>query len=182
MKEIIHVHIFAFLNFWFWEKKGSRIFFWAKTNYKFSKNIEKHHARELHKKGTILDQTPQITLFGTHPVHFVNLHLVNLKFRQLLHLGKLHLVNWCIFVIILFVIMDFYAFRRVYKIMRNFQEIKIEFCKNLLLLHYAKSVISLNYFLNLFCFTFRQLYFLPETKFSNSFCIISKRKEIENKF
>ena len=33
-------------------------------NYKFKKNIKKHYTGELHKKGTILHQAPQITLWG----------------------------------------------------------------------------------------------------------------------
>ena len=48
------MHILAFLNFWFWEKKDSRIFFWAigvpKKNYKFSKNIEKTPYRSVAQK------------------------------------------------------------------------------------------------------------------------------------
>ena len=61
------MHIFAFLNFWFWEKKGSQIFFnhWnTKKRKKEKKYWKKHYTGELHKKGTILHQAPQITLWG----------------------------------------------------------------------------------------------------------------------
>ena len=55
------------------EKKDSRIFFWAigvpKKITNFQKILKKHHTGELHKKGTILHQAPQITLFLTHPVY-----------------------------------------------------------------------------------------------------------------
>ena len=47
-----------------------RIFFgyWITKNTNFQKILKKHHSGELHKEGTILLQTPQITLFLTHPV------------------------------------------------------------------------------------------------------------------
>ena len=48
-------------------------FFWAigipnKKIKSFQKILKKHHTGELHKKGTILHQTPLITFFLTHPV------------------------------------------------------------------------------------------------------------------
>ena len=53
------------------EKKDSRIFFWAigvpKKITNFQKILKKHHTGELHKKGTILHQAPQITLFFDSP-------------------------------------------------------------------------------------------------------------------
>ena len=55
--------IFAFLNFWFWEKKVLSIFLvYLKKNLK---NIEKIP----YKKGTILHQTPLVTLFLCHPLY-----------------------------------------------------------------------------------------------------------------
>ena len=58
--QIVYIHIFTFLNFWFWEKKkGSRIFFSIRVQKKkFQKILKKHHTKELHKKGTILHQAP----------------------------------------------------------------------------------------------------------------------------
>jgi len=35
----------------------------------FQEILKKHHKEELHKKGTILHQAPQITLFLNHPVY-----------------------------------------------------------------------------------------------------------------
>jgi len=42
---------------------------------KFQKIWKKRHLGELLKKGTILHQAPQITLFFTHPVHFTECKL-----------------------------------------------------------------------------------------------------------
>jgi len=60
-------------HFWFSEllilreKKDSGFFFWTigvpKKFTNFQKILKKHHTGELHKKGTILHQAPQITLF-----------------------------------------------------------------------------------------------------------------------
>ena len=65
------MQIFAFLNFWFERKIGSRIFFWPigvpKKNYKFSKNIEKN----------TMHQAPQITLFLNHPCYVENRWSIN---------------------------------------------------------------------------------------------------------
>jgi len=75
--------------------------------------------------------TKKVTFLTHLAVHFVNLHLVNLTFRQLLHLGKLIGVSlslsFCYYEILRF---------------RNFPEIKIEFCKNLTLLHYEKKCLK----------------------------------------
>ena len=58
-------HTFAFLNFWFWEKKKFRGFFFESlsTKNKVPNNSEQIPYRKLHKNGTILHQTPLITLF-----------------------------------------------------------------------------------------------------------------------
>ena len=46
-----YIHMFAFLNFWFWEKKGSRIFFWAiGVPKKLLKNIGKTPYRRVAQK------------------------------------------------------------------------------------------------------------------------------------
>ena len=66
--EIIYIHIFAFLNFWFWEKKRFADFFLAIGVAKKIKTSKKHHTEELHKKGTILHPAPLITPYFTHPV------------------------------------------------------------------------------------------------------------------
>ena len=47
--EIINIHSFAFLNFWFWEKKRFADFL-TKKNYKFSKNIVKIPYRRVAQK------------------------------------------------------------------------------------------------------------------------------------
>ena len=67
MIEKINIDICAFLNFWVWEKKGSRIFFLSNWNTKkikkFQKILKNTIQGELHKKGTIFHHAPQITLF-----------------------------------------------------------------------------------------------------------------------
>ena len=66
-----------FWTFDFERKKDSRIFFWAtgvpKKIKNFQKILKKHHTGELHKKGTILHQAPQITLFFDSPCMSCNL-------------------------------------------------------------------------------------------------------------
>ena len=66
--KLIYLHIFAFLNFWFWENKRFFGFFVGHKVKSFQKILKKHHTGELHKKGTILHQVPLITFFLTHPV------------------------------------------------------------------------------------------------------------------
>ena len=59
---------FCFSELLILREKGSRIFFLGhlstkKTIKNFQKILKIHHTGELHKKGTILHQAPQITLF-----------------------------------------------------------------------------------------------------------------------
>ena len=58
----------AFCNFLRLKKESQEIRKIVIRKLQIFKNIEKHNTRELHKKGTIFHQAPQITLFLTHPV------------------------------------------------------------------------------------------------------------------
>ena len=64
---MIYIHIFVFLNFWFWEKKGSQIFFVPLEYQKKLQIFKKHRKNTIQesftKKGAILHHAPQITLF-----------------------------------------------------------------------------------------------------------------------
>jgi len=55
-------------------------------NYKLSNNIEKTPYRRVAKKGTILHQAPQITLFLTHPVLDHSLEVIYRYLSQ--HVGS----------------------------------------------------------------------------------------------
>jgi len=57
LTEILYIHIFAFLNFWFWKRKKFCGFFLWPLEYK------KINTEEFHKKCIILHQTSLITLF-----------------------------------------------------------------------------------------------------------------------
>ena len=86
------MHIFAFMNLWFWEKKDSRIFFWAigVPNFftNFQKIWKKHHTVELHKKGTILLQAPLMTLFFWHTLcrYLLCLYILKIIFLKVFKL------------------------------------------------------------------------------------------------
>ena len=63
------------------EKKDARIFFWAigvPKKLQIFKNIGKtlYTIVELHKKGTILHQAPQITLFFDSPIIYLYIYRV----------------------------------------------------------------------------------------------------------
>ena len=50
IQSLLNFRIFAFLNFWFWEKKKVCWFFFGHRSSKKIKTSKKHHTEELHKK------------------------------------------------------------------------------------------------------------------------------------
>ena len=88
-----------FWTFDFERKKGSRIFLghWSsKKNTNFQKILEKYHSGELLKQGTILHQSPQITLFFWLSLYlfcfikifFINFSLIHIILFALLLYSK----------------------------------------------------------------------------------------------
>ena len=73
MIEKINIDICAFLNFWVWEKKGSRIFFWAIGIPKKLKNFKKYwktpYRRVAQKRYNFSPSAANHTFFFTNPVY-----------------------------------------------------------------------------------------------------------------
>ena len=129
---------FAFLNFWFSEKKKVRAFSFRPLEYQKKLKIFKTNW-----KNTMQESC-------TKKVHF----WLTLQYISSIYIWlTLHFVNYYILASYISLIgvslslsFRYYGilrFRRVYKILRNFPEIKIEFCKNLTLLHYAKYFLKI---------------------------------------